>query len=42
MKLDWFATRGLRAENPVVLHELHEGKIPLSDHDPVGIDIEVA
>jgi endonuclease/exonuclease/phosphatase family metal-dependent hydrolase len=39
-KLDWFATRGLRCENPVVLHEFREGRQPpLSDHDPVGVDI---
>ncbi len=40
MKLDWFATRGLRAENPFVLHDLRDRMgTPLSDHDPVGIDI---
>ncbi len=37
MKLDWLATRGLGADNPVVLHDLG----PLSDHDPVGVDILV-
>ena len=35
MKLDWFATRGVSARNPVVVHELRE----LSDHDPIGVDI---
>ena len=42
MKLDWFATRGLCAENPVVIHDLRESRaIPLSDHDAVGVDIVV-
>ena len=42
MKLDWFATRGLRAENPVVIHDLREGRaVPLSDHDAIGVDIVV-
>jgi endonuclease/exonuclease/phosphatase family metal-dependent hydrolase len=36
-KLDWFATRGLRAEAPAVLHGYHH----LSDHDPIGIDIRL-
>jgi hypothetical protein len=40
LKIDWFATRGLTARNPVVLHEFREGrKQPLSDHDAIGIDI---
>jgi endonuclease/exonuclease/phosphatase family metal-dependent hydrolase len=34
-KLDWFATRGLAAENPVVLHQYRH----LADHDPLGVDI---
>lgn len=39
-KVDWFATRGLRTENPVVLHEFREGlEVPLSDHDPIGVDL---
>ncbi len=40
MKLDWFAARGVRVENPCVVHgpRDEEGK-PLSDHDPVGVDI---
>ena len=42
MKLDWFASRGLRVENPVVLHEFREGRAaPLSDHDPIGVDVVV-
>lgn len=42
MKLDWFATRGLRVENPVVIHDLREGRAtPLSDHDAVGVDVVV-
>lgn len=36
LKLDWFATRGLRAENPTVIHGLG-----LSDHDPAGVDLVV-
>ena len=41
-KLDWFATRGVRVENPVVLHEFREGRaVPLSDHDAVGVDVVV-
>lgn len=40
MKLDWFATRGLRVEHPVVIHDLREGRdVALSDHDAIGIDI---
>lgn len=40
LKLDWFATRGVRCENPAVVHELREGReVPLSDHDPIGIDV---
>ena len=42
MKLDWFATRGLRVENPVVIHDLREGRqTPLSDHDAIGVDVVV-
>ena len=42
MKLDWFATRGLRVENPVVIHDLREGlAAPLSDHDAIGVDVVV-
>jgi endonuclease/exonuclease/phosphatase family metal-dependent hydrolase len=43
VKLDWFATRGLRCEDPAVIHEVREGRrVPLSDHDAVGIDLLVA
>ena len=42
LKLDWMAARGVRAENPVVLHEFREHReVPLSDHDPVGVDVVV-
>lgn len=41
LKLDWFATRGLRATNPAVLHEFRECDAPLSDHDPIGVDVIV-
>jgi endonuclease/exonuclease/phosphatase family metal-dependent hydrolase len=42
LKLDWFATRGVRAENPVVLHEPRDGsQIPLSDHDAIGVDVRL-
>jgi endonuclease/exonuclease/phosphatase family metal-dependent hydrolase len=41
-KLDWLAARGLKVERPVVIHELREGRPePLSDHDPVGVDVVV-
>jgi len=40
LKLDWFATRGVRAADPMVIHELREGgSTPLSDHDAIGVDI---
>jgi endonuclease/exonuclease/phosphatase family metal-dependent hydrolase len=39
LKLDWFATRGLRVSNPVVIHDFREEGRPLSDHDPVGLDV---
>lgn len=43
LKIDWFATRGARAENPFVVHDLREGRsVPLSDHDAIGIDVLVA
>ncbi len=41
LKIDWFATRGVEAADPVVLHEFREGRKPLSDHDAIGIDILV-
>ncbi|HUO31413.1 MAG TPA: endonuclease/exonuclease/phosphatase family protein [Bryobacteraceae bacterium] len=40
VKLDWFATRGLRCQNPLVVHDLREGRaVPLSDHDAIAVDI---
>lgn len=40
VKLDWFATRGVRCENPAVIHEVREGRaVPLSDHDAIGVDV---
>lgn len=40
LKIDWFAARGVRAENPVVIHDVREGRaVPLSDHDAIGVDI---
>jgi endonuclease/exonuclease/phosphatase family metal-dependent hydrolase len=40
LKLDWFATRGLRNANPVVIHEVREGRaVPLSDHDAIAVDV---
>jgi endonuclease/exonuclease/phosphatase family metal-dependent hydrolase len=42
LKLDWFATRGVRVERPVVIHDLREGRTePMSDHDAVGVDVIV-
>ncbi|MGA2740451.1 MAG: endonuclease/exonuclease/phosphatase family protein [Bryobacteraceae bacterium] len=40
VKLDWFATRGLRCRNPVVIHGVREGRaVPLSDHDAIAVDV---
>lgn len=40
IKIDWFASRGLRAESPAVIHEFREDReVPLSDHDPIGVDV---
>ncbi len=40
LKLDWFAVRGLRTENPVVVPDLtREYGLPLSDHDPIAVDL---
>jgi endonuclease/exonuclease/phosphatase family metal-dependent hydrolase len=40
LKLDWFATRSVRSENPVIIHDLREGRdVPLSDHDALGLDV---
>jgi endonuclease/exonuclease/phosphatase family metal-dependent hydrolase len=39
LKIDWFATRDINAADPVVIHDLREGRrVPLSDHDVVGMD----
>lgn len=42
LKLDWFATRGARVENPVIVRNLRttDGR-PLSDHAAIGVDIVV-
>jgi endonuclease/exonuclease/phosphatase family metal-dependent hydrolase len=42
LKLDWFATRGARVENPVIVGDLRssDGR-PLSDHAAIGVDIVV-
>jgi hypothetical protein len=43
LKIDWFATRGLEAAFPQVVHDLREGReVPLSDHDAIGVDIRLA
>ena len=40
MKLDWFATRGVICRNPVVIHDVREGRsVPLSDHDAIAVDV---
>ena len=40
LKVDWFATRGVSVDRPVVLHEFREGlEVPLSDHDAIGIEV---
>ena len=42
VKLDWFATRGVRCRNPLVIHDVQEGRaVPLSDHDAIGVDVMV-
>jgi hypothetical protein len=41
-KIDWFATRGIDAADPVVLHTFREGRAqPLSDHDAIGVDLSL-
>ncbi|HET7100085.1 MAG TPA: hypothetical protein VFJ52_02960, partial [Terriglobia bacterium] len=42
LKLDWFATRGSRVENPVIVSDLRssDGR-PLSDHAAIGVDVVV-
>jgi endonuclease/exonuclease/phosphatase family metal-dependent hydrolase len=40
LKIDWFATRGLRVESPTVIHNVREGlAVPMSDHDAIGVEI---
>ena len=40
LKIDWFSSRDVNVVEPVVIHGLSEGrKAPLSDHDPIGIDV---
>lgn len=42
LKIDWLAVRGVEAKNPIVMHEFREGrKPPLSDHDALGLEVEV-
>jgi endonuclease/exonuclease/phosphatase family metal-dependent hydrolase len=42
LKLDWFATRGLRTTGPAIVHDVREGRaVPLSDHDAIGLDVLV-
>ncbi len=42
LKIDWFAIRDVTAADPVVMHEFREGrKPPLSDHDAIGIHVQV-
>ena len=42
LKIDWFATRGVRTADPTVIHNLREGcAVPLSDHDAIGVDVLV-
>ncbi len=42
LKLDWFATRGLKVADPAVIHDVREGReTPLSDHDAIGLDIRI-
>jgi len=42
VKLDWFATRGVSCRNPVVVHDVREGRaVPLSDHDAIVVDVSV-
>ena len=40
LKVDWFATRGVRCLDPIVIHDLREGlEVPLSDHDAIGLEV---
>jgi hypothetical protein len=43
LKIDWFAVRGMRSFDPRVFHEFREGqRPPLSDHDPIAVDVAFA
>jgi endonuclease/exonuclease/phosphatase family metal-dependent hydrolase len=40
LKIDWFASRGLRTAMPRVIHDVREGRaVPLSDHDAISVEI---
>jgi hypothetical protein len=41
LKLDWFASRGLRAADPIVIGDLRseDGGSRLSDHDAIGVEV---
>ena len=40
LKIDWFASRGLRCEDPEIIRDVREGRVvPLSDHDAIGVDV---
>jgi endonuclease/exonuclease/phosphatase family metal-dependent hydrolase len=40
LRVDWFATRGVGVESPVVVHDVREDRPrPLSDHDAIGVEI---
>jgi len=42
LKLDWFALRGLRGENPAVVNDLGDQyDEPLSDHYPIALDLVI-
>ena len=42
LKIDWFATRGMPCRDPIVIHDVREGRrVPLSDHDAIGVDVTV-
>ncbi|HSR52293.1 MAG TPA: endonuclease/exonuclease/phosphatase family protein [Acidobacteriota bacterium] len=45
LKLDWFAGRDLQPANhghrPRVIEEVHSRQDPLSDHDPILVDVEL-
>jgi len=42
LKIDWFAVRGAGSRDPVVFHEMREGREPpLSDHDAIGFELEI-